>query len=256
MLDLTTEKIGRGFRLLFRDPAELWRGVRKISSRVPRQMRPMRKDYRERFEMTLKEWTIHHQNQIHFEKCHWMGVRALKNPCDAWVYQEIVHDVRPDVILEIGSMWGGSTLFMAHLLQILGKGMVISLDIDRTRFSAQHDRIRLVTGSSFSPDVIRQVHELCEDRSVMVIQDGAHDKESVLKDLRNYSNLVSVNSYFIVEDGVVDLFRPGDGIGAYEEGPLAAVEQFLAENQDFVVDSERERYIMTYNPRGFLKRIR
>jgi cephalosporin hydroxylase len=256
MLDLTTGKIGRGFRLLFRDPGELWHGVRRISHRVHLQMRPMRKDYRERFEMTLKEWTIHHQNQIAFEKCHWMGVRALKNPCDAWVYQEIVYDVRPDVILEIGSMWGGSTLFMAHLLQILGKGMVISLDIDRTRFSAKHDRIRLVTGSSFSPDVIRQVYGLCKGQSVLVIQDGAHDKEGVLKDLRNYSKLVSVNSYFIVEDGVQDLFRPGDGIGTYEEGPLAAVEQFLAENQDFVVDSERERYIMTYNPRGFLKRIR
>lgn len=258
MLDLrlNIEKIGRAFSLLVRDPVELGRSLGRVAGRVRRQLRPMPPDYRKRFEMTLKEWMIYHQNQVHFDKCRWMGVRALKNPCDAWIYQEIIYEVKPDVILEIGSMWGGSTLFLAHLLDLLGKGIVVSLDIDRTRFSARHDRIRLVTGSSFSPEIVAQVRELCQGKSVMVIQDGAHDKEGVLKDLRNYGGLVSLNSYLIVEDGHQDLFKPGDGLGTYEPGPFAAVEQFLTENRDFVVDEERERYLLTYNPRGFLKRIR
>jgi cephalosporin hydroxylase len=67
---------------------------------------------------------------------------------------------------------------------------------------------------------------------------------------------VSVGSYLIVEDGVMDLFRPGDGIGTFAPGPLWAIERFVRENTDFVVDQARERYLMTYNPKGFLKRVR
>jgi cephalosporin hydroxylase len=184
-----------------------------------------------------------------------MGLRALKNPLDAWIYQEIVYEVRPQIVIEIGSAEGGSTLYLAGLLELLGNGRVISIDEDRTKFRARHDRIIEITGSSSSPDVVEKVCRLCEDKRVLVIQDAAHDKESVLKDLRNYSKLVSPHSYFIVEDGVVDLFKPQDGIGSFEDGPLAAIEQFLAENHEFVVDATRERYILTYNPRGFLKRI-
>jgi cephalosporin hydroxylase len=184
-----------------------------------------------------------------------MGLHAWKNPLDAWIYQEIVYEVRPDIIVEIGSYEGGSTLFLAGLLELLGKGTVISVDIDRSRFRAKHDRIFEITGSSSSPEVVEKVRGLCRDRTVLIIQDAAHDKESVLKDLRNYSKLVSLNSYFIVEDGVVDLYRPSDSIGSFEDGPLAAIDEFLSQNPNFLADSERERYILTYNPRGFLKRI-
>ena len=85
---------------------------------------------------------------------------------------------------------------------------------------------------------------------------GDHRKESVLGNLWNYSEFVGVGSYFIVEDGVIDLFRPGDGIGDFFEGPLAALQEFLGENADFEVDQKRERYLLTYNPRGFLRRVR
>jgi cephalosporin hydroxylase len=185
-----------------------------------------------------------------------MGVRALKSPFDAWIYQEIIYEVKPDIIIEIGSAEGGSTLYFANLFDLLGKGQVISIDIDRTNFKVKHDRIVIITGDCSSQEVAGKVSQLCQGKKVLVIHDGDHSKDAVLRDLAIYSKLVSVSSYLIVEDGIVDLFKPGDGMGQLYEGPLKAVDEFLRSNTDFIVDMERERYLLTYNPRGFLKRIR
>src|SRR5262249_41807228 len=145
--------------------------------------------------------------------------------------------------------------YLAHLLDIIGKGEIISIDIDRSSFEVRHKRIILVTGDSSSSEVVDKVSELCAGRTVLLIHDGGHEKDRVLRDLHAYSRFVSVNSYAIVEDGVIDLFSPGDGIGTYADGPMAAVDLFLKQNPDFVVDAARERYIITYNPRGFLRRV-
>jgi cephalosporin hydroxylase len=230
--------------------------IKKMRRGIKLIFHPTRKDYRKRFKMNLAQWLLYHQKNIVFEKCHWMGVRTLKNPLDVWIYQEIIHEVKPDIIIEIGSAEGGSTLYFANLLDLLGKGKVISIDIDRTKFNIKHDRVFMLTGDSSSPEISRKVSEMCRSKIVMVIHDGGHSKQQVLKDLEAYSNLVSLNGYFIVEDGIVDLFSPGDGMGLPEEGPLAAVEEFLISHKEFAVDVERERYILTYNPKGFLKRIR
>jgi cephalosporin hydroxylase len=186
-----------------------------------------------------------------------MGAKALKNPLDSWIYQEILYEVKPDVIIELGSAAGGSTLFFAHLLQIMGKGVVVSIDVDRSRYTiGDHDNIVPITGHSASPEVIERVSEICEGNNAIVFHDADHRKASVLRDLENYARFVQVGSYIIVEDGIVDLFRPTDGFEFFEEGPLPAVEEFVKRNSDFVIDSTRERYIATYNPKGFLKRIR
>jgi len=206
---------------------------RQFARRFSRQFRPMCRPHCQRFRMTLSQWLLYHQRDIIFSRCTWMGVRALKNPCDAWVYQEIICDVQPDIVV-IGSKYGGSTLYLANLLDLLGRGTVISVDIDRTCYHIEHPRIITVTGDSSSSEVVAGVAELCEGKSVLVIHD----------------------SYFIVEDGVQDLFRPGDGIGTIEDGPLAAIDEFLTRNPHFVADRDRERYIITSNPQGFLKRIR
>jgi cephalosporin hydroxylase len=216
----------------------------------------MRKDYKKRLDMNLRQWLIYHQKTIVFDKCYWMGVRALKNPFDSWIYQEIIYEVKPEVIVEIGSYEGGSTLYLANLLDLLGKGQVISIDIDRTNFKVKHDRIIVITGDCSSQEIAGKVSQLCQGKRTLVIHDGDHSKNAVLRDLAIYSKLVSVGSYLIVEDGIVDLFKPGDSIGRLYEGPLKAVDEFLRSNTDFIVDMEREKYILTYNPRGFLKRIR
>lgn len=185
-----------------------------------------------------------------------MGIRAIKNPLDAWIYQEIIYETKPDIIVEIGSAEGGSTVYFANLLDILGKGKVISIDINRANYKAKHPRIIEITGDNSSPETVAKASEFCRGKSVLVVHDGGHSCAQVQKDLLAYSNLVSVGSYFIIEDGIIDLFKPGEGMGGCEPGPLIAIEEFLKNNSDFVVDKERERYIITYNPKGFLKKIR
>jgi cephalosporin hydroxylase len=234
--------------LLSEDPSRFARYVRRL-------LEPMRPDYRRRFRMSLHRWLLYHHKEIHHERCHWMGVRALKNPLDAWVYQEILYEVQPDVVVEIGSNEGGSTLYLAHLLELIGKGLVVSVDIDHSRFTASHHRIVKVTGDSSAEATLAQVAALCEGKTGLVIHDANHNKEPALRDLRAYERFVSVGSYLIVEDGIVDLFRPGDGLGWFAEGPLAAVEQFIRERPEFRIDSTREKYVMTYNPKGFLRRV-
>ncbi|MFN2606527.1 MAG: CmcI family methyltransferase [Acidimicrobiales bacterium] len=191
-----------------------------------------------------------------FEDCSWMGVQTWKNPLDAWIYQEIVHEVRPDVIVELGSASGGSALFLAHLLELLGHGVIVSVDIDRTSFVAEHPRLLTVTGPSSAAATVEQVVELCRGKRALVIHDADHAKEQVLEDLHCYAPLVGVGSYLIVEDGIVDVFRPWEALGVSYEGPLAAIEAFLRTTDDFEVDAGRERYVLTQNPRGFLRRVR
>jgi cephalosporin hydroxylase len=139
-------------------------------------------------------------------------------------------------------------------MDLLGHGQVVSVDIDRTHFKVSHPRIVQVTGDSRSDDVVSRVRALCAGKTVMAIHDGDHRRDAVLSDLETYCDLVSPGSYFVVEDGIIDLFRPGDGLGSYEPGPLAAADEFLARHPEFERDSGRERYLMTYNPGGFLRR--
>ena len=91
---------------------------------------PLRREfYQRKFSMSLREWLIYHQKEIVFHQVTWMGKKILKNPLDAWIYQEIIYEVQPDVIVEIGSSHGGSTKYFADLLDILGKGMVVSIRV-------------------------------------------------------------------------------------------------------------------------------
>lgn len=224
-----------------------------LGQRSPRTVEEYRKLYEE---LTLKDWLLYHQHRIVFGRCNWMGVTALKNPLDAWIYQELLHEVQPDVLVEIGSAHGGSTAYFAHLMDLIGKGTIVSIDITRETFNVRHPRIVLLTGDCSSPAVLDRVAGLCAGKTTMVLHDGDHTKPAVLRDLRAYAPFVSVGSYLLVEDGIVDLFEPDEGFGFQEEGPMRAVEEFLRENPDFEVDDRCERYLMTYNPMGFLRRIR
>jgi cephalosporin hydroxylase len=179
---------------------------------------------------------------------HWMGVHSLKNPLDAWVYQEILHDVRPEVVVELGSRFGGSTLFLCHMLDLLGvDAQVVSVDRTHEAFAAKHERIEMVTGDTRDAEAVARVRTLCAGKRGLVIHDADHSADVVIEDLRNYAPLVAPGSYLIVEDGVRDHL-------AGLPGPVEAVNRFLAESPDFEVDETRERFVFTYNPRGFLRR--
>jgi cephalosporin hydroxylase len=180
------------------------------------------------------------------------GIPTLKNPLDFWVYQEILWDTRPEVIIEIGNFHGGSTFALAHACDALDRGRVIGIDTNHDRVPPQvkaHPRITLLTGeaSSMYPVVERL---LGRNTKVMVIEDSAHDYESTLKILETYAPIVGTNQYLIVEDGIC---HHGLDIGP-SPGPYEAVEAFLQNNKSFAADRSKEAYGITWNPKGYLKK--
>jgi len=240
--------------LLFKNPEKFFRLVIERLD-VRGKISPIKRaEYKKRFSMTLADWIIHHQNEIATKQVTWMGIPIWKNVMDLHVYQEIIFNQSPDVIVEIGSACGGSALYFANLCDILNKGVVVSIDVSRENYLARHDRIIELTGKSADSEVIRKVHEIAKGKNVLVIQDGDHSKQGVLADLRNYAELVPVDGYFIVEDSISDVFNPGNGVGRLIDGSMCAIEQFLEENKKFVIDESMEKYLLTQNPKGYLKR--
>lgn len=183
----------------------------------------------------------------------YFGVRTFKSPLDFWVYQELLHELRPDVIVEIGNCYGGSTLALAHLCDALGVGRVIGVDLNHGLIAdivRAHPRITLIESDAIA--AAARVRELiAAHERVLIIEDSAHTYENTLGVLRAYAGLVSAGSYFIVEDGIC---HHGLDVGP-QPGPYEAVEAFMAEAPDFQVDRSRESFLVTWNPKGFLKRI-
>lgn len=183
---------------------------------------------------------------------YWLGTPAQKCPLDLWVYQEILHEQRPDLILETGTAHGGSALYLASLCDLLGRGEIVTVDIYPIEDRPVHDRITYLTGSSTAPEAVSELERLADGReSVLVILDSDHSRDHVLDELRIYSRFVSPGGYLIVEDTNVN----GHPVFAeHGPGPMEAVDEFLAETDEFEVDASREKFFMTFNPRGFLRK--
>jgi cephalosporin hydroxylase len=184
----------------------------------------------------------------------WMGHRVFKCPFDLWVYQEMFHEIRPDVVVECGTCLGGSALYFAHLCDLLQHGRVITIDIDPPDGKPVHPRITYLQGSSTSPQIVAKIErETAGCERVLVILDSDHHRDHVSNELQIYSRLVTTGSYLIVEDTNIN-GHPVDP--TFGPGPMEAVVDFLKENADFVADPSREKYFMSFNPCGYLKRIR
>jgi cephalosporin hydroxylase len=183
---------------------------------------------------------------------YWLGVPTQKCPLDLWIYQEILYEQRPDLIIETGTAHGGSALYMACLCDQLGRGEIVTVDIYPIDGRPTHERISYLTGSSTAPEVVAEVERLAEGRErVLVILDSDHARDHVLEELRIYGSLVSPDSYFVVEDTNVN----GHPVFAeHGPGPMEAVDEFLAENDEFEIDLAREKFFLTFNPRGFLRK--
>lgn len=179
---------------------------------------------------------------------HFHGVPTWQNPFDVWVTQEIIFEMKPDVILEAGTFRGGSALLWAMLLrQVSPKGRVITIDIeDRRTAAAKKDplarRVDFLLGSSTDPKIVADVKRRTAGKRVLVILDSLHTKEHVAKELAAYADLVPVGGYLIVQDTLV--------------GPVHAIREFLPADGRFEIDRSRERLMYTSNHGGFLKRIK
>jgi cephalosporin hydroxylase len=191
------------------------------------------------------EGRVHHRTT-------WMGVPCLKCPMDLWAYQEILAEVRPDLVVETGTHLGGSALFLAHMLDLLGNGEVISIDILERPGRPLHPRVRYVTGSSADAVLVRGLLAERPDAKRLVILDSDHSKAHVATELALFAPFVSVGSYLVVEDSNVNGHPVLPDFGA---GPSEAVAEFLTGNPGFVTDFSREKFLMTFNPGGYLKRV-
>ncbi|MFJ3484450.1 cephalosporin hydroxylase family protein [Pseudomonas sp. NPDC090202] len=205
-----------------------------------------------------------HKYTYHFS---WMGRPIIQTPQDMIAMQELIWSVRPDVIIETGIAHGGSILYYASLLQLIGHGEVIGIDIDIRQHNREaieahpmSHRLSMIQGSSIDPELVAQVRERVAGKKVMVVLDSNHTHEHVLEELRLYGPLVSVDSYCVVMDTVVedmpeDAFpdRPwGKG-----DNPKTAVWQYLKENDDFAIDkSVQNKLLITVASDGYLRRVR
>ena len=186
-------------------------------------------------------------------KATWLGTQALKNPLDLWIYQELVVDTRPALIVETGTWRGGSALYLANICDLVGAGEVVSIDVEPARDDYPvHPRITYLAGrSSTDQDVVAEVAERAGGRNVLVVLDSDHSQAHVEAELAAYTPLVPVGCYVVVEDSNIGRIRKD-----MLPGPLEAIEAFLARNDTFEIDRSREKFLVTFNPSGYLRRVR
>ncbi|HVS97176.1 MAG TPA: cephalosporin hydroxylase family protein [Puia sp.] len=197
----------------------------------------------------------------------WMGRPIIQYPQDMIVMQELIWQVKPDLIIETGIAHGGSLIFYASLLELIGKGEVLGIDIDirehNRREIEKHPmfrRIRMIQGSSIDEDTASQVRDAARGKeSVMVCLDSNHTHEHVLRELELYAPLVTPGSYIVVFDTIVedlpDNYLPGRP-WARGNNPKTAVREFLSKNRDFVVDHDIDSKIMiSVAPGGYIRRV-
>lgn len=187
-----------------------------------------------------------------WETTRWFGQRMLKNPMDLWTYQELIHRLSPDLIVETGTFEGGSAYYFAMLMDLIGHGEIVTIDIEPRPGRPEHPRITYLTGSSTASAILEIVAARCRDQqTVMVILDSDHTEAHVRTELEKYWRFVTPGSYLVVEDTNVN----GHPVAPeYGPGPMEAVETFLATSEEFDVDTTMERHLLTFNPNGWLRR--
>jgi cephalosporin hydroxylase len=178
------------------------------------------------------------------------GVPCLKCPFDYVIYQMIINEVKPDLIIEIGTNKGGSALYLADLLETIDHGIIHTIDIDdRANILAKnHSRIKFFHEGWENYNLENTINY----KRILVIEDGSHEFESTLGAIIKFSPLVSKGSYLIVEDGILD------DLGMkkqYQGGPNRAIKLFLKENKDFCIDEKWINFFgknATFNTNGYL----
>jgi len=195
----------------------------------------------------------------HF-KTLYRGLKTMKCPFDYVMYQMIVHEVKPDLIIEIGTAYGGSALYLADLMQNMGHGQIHTIDISQEWFLSNPEELKNLVHEN--PRITRflggyEMYNLDLTNSfdkIMIIDDGSHNYSDVLSVMHKFEKIISEDSYMIIEDGCVNWLGTE---GYFGGGPLKAIEEFLEQNTEFEIDRKWCDFFgknVTFNPNGYLKK--
>lgn len=199
----------------------------------------------------------------------WMGRPIIQYPQDMIAMQEIIWEIKPDYIIETGIAHGGSLIYYASLLELIGHGEVIGIDIDIREHNRKEieahpmmKRIKMLQGSSIDKKNVEEIKNLVGDnKKIIVCLDSNHTHEHVMSELELYSPFVSTGSYIVVFDTIVEDLPEGyfsqKRPWGISNNPKTAVQQFLKENDNFVVDEQIDnKLLISVAPQGYLKRIK
>lgn len=199
------------------------------------------------------KFNVHSIIQGH-HKVTYRNIPTIRCPFDYVMYQMILCETKPDLVIEIGTNFGGTTLYIANLMDIMGHGTIHSIDITKNAAESvkKHPRIKLFTDGWKKYDT-----ELTKGfKKILIIEDASHMYEDSFGMLTKFSPLVSINSYYIVEDGIINTLHQEKG---FHGGPLRAIREFLKVNSGFEVDRKYCDMFgknATWNVNGYLKRVK
>ena len=208
----------------------------------------------------INEFHIHYEKSRIWEKTKWLGVPCYKLPFDAFILQEIIWNIQPDFVIEAGTAKGGAAVFYATILEMIGEeGMVLTSDIVDKSINQKIpkkllNRIEFLHGGSTNPIIFDYIQSQTQGKKNVVILDSDHSYDHVKQEISMYSTLVPVDSYMVVEDTHAN----GHPVPwKWGKGPYEAVQDFLKINNEFWdADYECEKYLMTFNPLGYLRRVK
>ena len=197
----------------------------------------------------------------------WMGRPIIQYPQDMIAMQEIIWEVKPDLVIETGIAHGGSLIYYASLLELIGHGEVLGIDIDIREHNRKEiekhpmfKRIKMIQGSAISAEIIIQVKKYASGKErILVCLDSNHTHDHVLNELKLYSPFVTVGSYIVVFDTIVEDLPEGyfsqKRPWGISNNPKTAVAEFLNTNSDFEIDrSIDNKLLISVAPGGYLKR--
>jgi cephalosporin hydroxylase len=214
------------------------------------------------------DWMLHADKYKYTYNYTWMGRPIIKYPNDIMIMQELIWSLKPDLIIETGIAHGGSILFSASMLELIGNGEVVAIDIDIRKHNREaienhpmSKRITMYEGSSTDPEMVAKIRKHTEGKkTVLIALDSNHTHEHVLNELKMYQDMVTVDSYIVCPDTFVEFFPKGyvkDRPWDVGNNPMTAVWEFLKENPNFIIDKDiNNKLMITEGIDGYLKRIK
>lgn len=217
-----------------------------------------------------KSWLAKSERYEYSYHFNWLGRPIIQYPQDIMAIQEIIWKVKPDLIIETGIAHGGSLIFYASILELIGSGQVLGIDVDIREHNRKeiekhplYKKITMIQGSSIDKYVSERVCQFAKGkRKIMVLLDSNHTHNHVLQEMMLYSPLVTKGSYMVVLDTVIDDLSGASDHNrkrpwGKDNNPKTAVREFLKHGNRFEIDKEIEnKLLITVAPSGYLKCIR